>query len=173
MFLLLLHQVSEGAVTSLSDSTEQNRPRGAWRWTHEGHSGKEAGACSDGPALLSHGRDAAGETIETEWSQAKATACVTRTVLFKYESSDGVLQGPSKALALTCLGASACLACWSLFQHQTSHFVSNVPLMCLLVKKFCYGNNRHHSIKHLLRKNTLAYVFFLFILHFKCLAWSD
>lgn len=59
---------------------------------------------------------------------------------------------------------------WALwyFQHQTYHFVSE-SFMWLLVKEFCYGNNRNHSIKHLPRKSTFAYA--MFILHFKCLPW--
>lgn len=52
----------------------------------------------------------AGETTETELSQVKVTACVTWAVLFEHEGSDGLVQDPSKVLALRCLGAPACFA---------------------------------------------------------------
>lgn len=65
---------------------------------------------SDRLALLSLERVVAGETIETELSQAKATTCVTWPVLFELEGSNGLVQASSKALGLGCLGASACSA---------------------------------------------------------------
>lgn len=42
----------------------------------------EWGFSSDKPALLSLEREIAGETIETELSQVKGTACVAWSVLF-------------------------------------------------------------------------------------------
>lgn len=110
---------------------------------------------SERPAPLALERNVASETIETELSQVKTTACVTRAVLFEHGGSDGLVQAPGKAVTPAARGASACFALvtasvGSVTSSTSNHFVSEA-FTRLSVRRFCYQNSLHRSNERLPR----------------------